>query len=325
MNNEMDTEILTAIQDNNVNYFQVHGYKIVNRVIEYPSTIPINNKSLKCPFSEISKPTTLILAILYEAHEILRVLLENSNPDLQLTVNGWYPIHFAASTGDPTCLYLLLQTQYYQENIDIPIKEPFLAKELHSTTALHVAATNRCHAQALMLLQELPEIAFTSQEDDHDEDYQSADVMTLSSYGNTAMHIAAYNNDADMFEILMNLASDLDVKNGKGKIPLEIAKQKKSNDVIKLIEKNEPRSLEELSHIYLVIDSAKKDVTAKDLLNVNEMSEKIEYLTKTIDALRSRIATLESKSGNSEGNTNICDQCGMIKDSNGLCPNCDTH
>ncbi|EAY19046.1 hypothetical protein TVAG_247250 [Trichomonas vaginalis G3] len=242
-----------------------------------------------------------------------------------MTVQGWYPIHYAASTGNYKCLQLLLQTQFYQENISIPIAEQHISENLRSTTALHVAVTNRCYAQAIMLISELPEIKYFSGGKNKDfgqsgnESFQSCDVCQLSSYGNSALHIAAFLGDADMFEILMNSAPDLSILNKDKKTPLDIAKQRKKANIISLIQNNSPRSLEELRPKYFTLEDQS---TLKNTKNIIELSEDIERLTSVIETMKSRIAELETKNS-TNSQTKYCDKCGNILLGVSKCPVCD--
>lgn len=283
------------------------GKKDVNRPFCISQDVPIKSKSKQSPFQSIKSPTPLIYTILCEQDEILKYLLEVKLPNLSTRVKGWAPIHYAACTYDHKCLELLLKYEYIQQNIDMPVIEPngiIIAKD-HATTALHIAATNRRHANALLLTLELPKFEYDckgkkvernttnssikndkEEEEDNENDtsieYQPANALQKSAYGNTPLHIAAKQRDWDMCQILLHASDDSTVKNDDNKTPADIARDNQFDDIAKKIELAQIEPIEKLKSRYLSEEKPNKkkkisknaDIIVKSSKNTNNFYEK---------------------------------------------------
>lgn len=279
---DFEQRVIKAIQAGDLKEL-IHcciGKNDVNRHICITEEVPIKSKSKQCPFQSIRSPTPLIYTILCEQDELLKYLLEVKIPNLSVRVNGWAPIHYAACTYSHKCLELLLKYEYIQQNIDMPIEEPVgihIAKD-HATTALHIAATNRRHANALLLTLELPKFEYDcngkkidpnnatnssinhNENDDDDDDndntdlnveYQSANALQKSAYGNTPLHIAARQRDWDMCQILLHASDDSTVKNDANKTPADVARENKYDDIAQKLELAQIEPIEKLKDRYL--------------------------------------------------------------------------
>lgn len=274
------------------------GKNDVNRPICITKETPIISKSKQCPFKNIRSPTPLIYTILCEQDELLKYLLEKKNPNLSVRVNGWAPIHYAACTYGHKCLELLLKYEYIQQNIDMPVNEPqgIQVKKDHATTALHIAATNRRHANALLLTLELPKFEYdcngnkinnnntknSIKDDDNDDDdnasdmnieYQPANALQKSAYGNTPLHIAALQRDWDMCQILLHASDDSTVKNDANKTPADIAREHKYDDIAQKLELSQIEPIDRLKDRYLSEEKPNKKRKKKSNSNTNSNTQ----------------------------------------------------
>lgn len=304
------------------------GSSDVSRPLRLVGEVKIVNNSKKCPFSVIQDPTPLILSILCEQIEILEYFLIHKRPDLSVRVNGWAPIHYAACIGDFKCLQQLLKYEFIQENIDMPIVEPFAVPEGRYTTALHVAVTNKRHAQAILLTQDLPPIQYTSGGDVidsnspvlDDSDHQPANASQLSAHGNSPLHIAARQNDWDMCQILLHVIADSNLMNDSGKTAANVALDRNLEELSTKIEKGELEPIEVLTSKYL---SPKKDDSKNPVTNqtndnnqqtIVELQQQIKQLTQIVQSLMIRVGNMESNKGSNKTKTiNPCEECGSLE------------
>ena len=245
---EHEQKVIKAIQEGSLKDLKrcCIGRADVNRSFCITKDIPVVSKSKKCPFPSIRAPTPLIYTILCEQDELLKYLLEVKRPDLSIKVNGWAPIHYAACTGSHKCLELLLKCEYIQRNIDMPVDEPSGAQRVPNsgTTALHIAATNRRHAAALLLTQDLPFPEYDDNGDKMDdrdsfiEAYMPANPVQMSAYGSMPLHIAVRQRDWDMCQIILHASHDPTVRNSQGKTAKDIAREFKCDDIAKDLDAN---------------------------------------------------------------------------------------
>jgi ankyrin repeat protein len=59
---------------------------------------------------------------------------------------------------------------------------------------------------------------------------EGADVNAQKSDGNTLLHFAARNNNRDLTKLLLYLNARTDIKNNKGKTPLDLASERRSSE-----------------------------------------------------------------------------------------------
>lgn len=287
------------------------GKTDVNRPIYLSKEIPVVSKSKCCPFPSIRAPTPIVYTILCEQEELLQYLIDTKAPDLSVTVNGWAPIHYAAATGSYKCMEVLLKHEFIQQNVDMPVIERNKpTSEEKRSTALHIAATNHCHAQAILLTQESfppSEIDLAGKSVDPErpeaEIHQGANVTQMSAYGNMPLHIAACQNDWDMCQILLHANDDSTIRNEKLMTAADIAKQRKFDTLVDQLEKHELTPLHVLKERYFPKPEAtsvtkeqedEKSYSEDDDSEVEKLRKMVEALTQTVRQLTQRVAALEA-------------------------------
>lgn len=231
---------LLELKQNLLGQFDVNRFLLPGQIIH---PVPSITNIKVC--NSISSPTMLILAVLCERPEIVKVLL-SYNPDLSIKVNGYNALHYSSLTKDTSCLKIFLTCSYYQKNISEPISEPYLFKE--TTNSLHIAVSNQNIASAILLLNDLPQAVYyfcnhntnndndndnenknDFDEDSDDDDFEDSktksgiDVNSVTSNGSTSLHIAAYLRDFNMCRLLLNFSADTTMKDSKGRTATEIA------------------------------------------------------------------------------------------------------
>ena len=286
--------LFKSIEIGDINYFENNKFNpsIFNQFFYQSDFYIIKTPSKKCCFTSIKNVTPIVACILSEQDKLLEYLIDNFQPDLSIKCNGWAPLHFSCCTGSYKCLKILLKYPYIQENIDAYIDFPFTKEEGFGTTALHIAVTNKCHAQALLLTNELPTLADGSS-------YQSANPIQQSFSGNTPLHIAAFNNDWDMCQIILNANDDCTILNSDGFTPLRIAKSKGFDDLQNKLLSESTDSNEDLLRKYLNKEDYEtretaQDTTENEKLNVDIIEEEIDTLTTQIQMLNARLSALSN-------------------------------
>lgn len=340
---DFEQKVIKAIQDGDLKELKhcCISKNDVNRPIFITQDVPIVSKSKQTQFQSIRAPTPLIYAILCEQDEILKYLLDVKHPNLSIRVNGWAPIHYAAYTYDHKCLELLLKYEYIQENIDVPVDEPPGIKTSpgYATTALHIAATNRRHANAILLTMDFdsPEfgpngekIVSQGSTDDGDTSvyHHPANPCQKSAFGNLPIHIAAKQRDWDMCQILLNACDDTTVRNDAGKTPADIARSEKCEDLAKKIESNSFNTIDVLKKKYLREESPvpkkKHSKKSKDLSDeseeydeysesvsqsakneIQELKKTVLNLSHIIQQLTARVSLLEAQRNDWSGNSTV--------------------
>jgi ankyrin repeat protein len=315
--------------------------------------IRIHSKSGPGPFPSIRAPTPLIYAILCEQDEILFYLLTTKHPDLSIRVKGWTPLHFSASTVSHKCLELLLKFECIQNNIDERVEEPMThIPQGQGTTALHIAVTNRRHASVLLLTQdlELPEFDLQGQKIDsraEREVFPPANALQLSAHGNMAIHIAAYQRDWDMCQILLHAADDSTVRNNDGKTPADIAREKMFLELAEKLEQNQVDPIDVLRLRYFPpLPRMKKSKNVAKVVSFGESEEEedepeyattaevaelrrsVHTLSKMVQQLTVKVAALEDRKFDAQAGTKAvisrivqrCRGCGLVGTRH--CPTC---
>jgi ankyrin repeat protein len=287
------------------------GFNDLNRPICVNKDVSVICPSNSPAFPTIRSPTPLIYAILCERPELLEYMLTVKKPNLSLRVNGWTCLHYATITASHKCLELLLKFEYIQENIDIPVDDPGLPKiPGRGTTAMHIAATNRRHAAALLLLQ-----GFSPPEYDRegakianpgpaDRINGRANGLAVSASGNMPLHIAARQNDWDMCQIILCATDDATIRNDAGKTPADIAREYHFDRLAVQLDVAEVESLEDLRFRFLVRPGAPKShepdpETAEEAAfagsaEVVALRKTVAHLTVLVQQLTLRVAALEA-------------------------------
>lgn len=322
-----ESDIVKAISTNNLDTIKkvITTSTDANKPLFTSADILIKTPAGHSPFYKIRGANSVILSILYEKPEILKHLLTNFEIDYSFTVNGWNALHFAACTKDYKCLKVLLECSYFQEHIDEKIIQNIDDNQFGFTTALHVAATNRRHAQAIILTQDLPEITIINENlqspfSAYDSSVnQPANPSILSMSGNTALHIAAYQKDWDMCQILLNASADPHALNKNGKTPIDIARDRKYTDLANKLERDEYHQINTFVKKYLGEEMKKEEKEKEDKEEIMELKATIKNLTGLIEQLTEKVTAYEEKA--EEKKTEVCQQCGYPM-TNGKCPNC---
>ena len=334
----LEQPIINAIQNGDIEALKNIGIvgSDITKPFAFSNEIKIISKSQKCPFKTIKSPSCLVLAILCEQKEILQFFLTNYSPLLNVEINGWKPIHFAAVTGDYQCLKALVEYEYIQANIDAPLFESSLSSSTNRTTALHIAVSNRRHAQAIILLSDFKTITYgldmKKYETPKKSEYSPANVQQISENGNTPLHNATKINDLDMIKILLFHKADPSIKNKNGKTPLDIAKENNYLEAAKLLEEGKGEDLTS-KYITASVVEDKKDVEKKEEKTEKEEKKKETYVTKgeinslnqtaqnllsLVQQISSRVQQLEEV--DKEFEFTACVTCGRITEQK--CPSC---
>lgn len=235
MSNYLDDEIINAILGRDLDRFKKINLTRfgINRFLKPLDQIKLqtttnnlqqNNfsnaysSSLESYFHRkpIKGPTALMLCIISESCLICKYILENLNPDLSITLNGWTAFHFACSTKNTYCLQLLLDHEYIRQNIDFPIISPTFGNKFtkrQTTTGLHIAVSNHLYQTVILLLFD-EKRRNSSQTSEFN--YEISNVNLKATSGNTSLHIALFNHDYEMIEILIYAGCDSTIKNDEG-------------------------------------------------------------------------------------------------------------
>lgn len=289
MNLHIDNEIINSIlQDDLARFKRIHPCRFdTNRFLKpyeflNPKDRIINSKQNKNADADknqkiISKiqdrpikgPTALIFSILCERPSFCKYIIEKTNADLSISLNGWTAFHFSCCTYDTRCLLILLHNEYIQQNIDAPIIAPTFPNndvKKQSTTALHLAVSNRLYKTVLILtIKPLPIIKSQHKSgandiannngnsnnndnnnnaqnndnndppnDDFDEEsiieYESCNVNIRATSGSTPLHIAIFNKDYEMCQILIHAGCDPSIKNDSDVTCIEYARRLELDD-----------------------------------------------------------------------------------------------
>lgn len=326
---EFEEKIIETIQVGNLEEFKKLGTGScdINKELSIAKQVKVVCKSGKCPFRVISEPVQSTLAVLCEQSEILDFILNNYKPNLNITKNGWNLLHFAACTGDYKCMQVLLEHEYFQENIDAPIIQN-LENSPNSTTALHIAVSNHKYAQALLLLSPLPGIKFGNKNEKFEipqkSKYQSANASQASSNSNTPLHIAARFNDIEMIKILLHFGAETEAKNKEGKTPIDLAKELNFTEAAELMMNDAGEDLYD-KYIEKPADEGKKDEKEEKEEKKEEAKKENEYATKRevaaldeqleslkslLEQMKQRVQNLEESK--KEPDFSICVQCGSL-------------
>ena len=285
-------KIFAAIENEDFKFFET-GFDSDNLTKNYFHNFwyEINPPSGKCCYKRIRDINPIVCCILLEKHKLLDFLLNTYHPKLSFYCNEWAAIHYACCTGSYKCLQVLLNQPYIQENIDIPVLDRFDPQPECRTTALHIAVTNKCYAQAILLTMPLPKLK-------DGREYQPANATQKSSFGNTPLHIAVYNNDWKMCQILMNSCDDLTINNNEKCTPIKIAKRNRNTELADLLCKNEIAPIEDFLDEYIPDykpqNESEEDKETEEI-KTKSQQEQIEEMSEQVDSLISQIQSLTSR------------------------------
>ena len=331
-----EENVIKAIQDGNLEALKKCwiSKSDINQPLSCSRDYKVINNSNFYPFPRIKNPTLVVFAILCEQPDILLYLCTSKSPNLSQKVNGWAPIHYAACTKDYHCLKVLLKFQYIQEDIDLPVSEPFNAIPGRYTTALHISVTNRRHAQTILLTQNLTKIEYDGdnnkiESEELYEFYPPAKIHQMSAFGNLPLHIAVRQNDLKLCQILLAANNDLSIVNDKNQTPLDIARQFKRKELLNQIQLNLTPSISLLEKEFLSDESSdEEELDSENTENdqkYDEMKGTIAELNHTIEELKAKLAYYEKTPENTTKVISDSSQIKCIKCSattNTVCPIC---
>jgi uncharacterized protein len=142
--------------------------------------------------------------------QTLRVLARWKDTLSSYSPDGWTPLHLAAAFGGPESTEFLLN-----EGADpnARSKNPLDNNPLHAC----VAISHNTHCAKLLI-------------------DKGVDVNAIQHGGFTALHSAAFSGDLPMTRLLLDSGATLDPKTDDGQTALELAREKKRDDVVKELE-----------------------------------------------------------------------------------------
>jgi hypothetical protein len=232
---QAELDILEAIRSGDL--AKIKSIKINPRGID--SRLGINADTIVYPscskeihIEKLNGPTCLIYSILCERPEFVDFFLTNFSPDMSSTINGWTPFHFACVTRDISCLRLLLQHQYVQENVNVGID----STDVKHTTAIHLAVQHGLHSTVLALTQPFPPIRYPRPGPARENRIQ---LSILNAVGQSPLHLAVNRNDWDMIQILVGSRADLSLTNTDGQSAFDLAKAQSKTNLVQLFENAE--------------------------------------------------------------------------------------
>ena len=163
-------------------------------------------------------PDVLTATILGEAGRLTELLKADSAGVKARTKDGFTPLHLAARDGHVKVAELLLAAGADANELDVRswdrVKEPGCMY-----TPLHLAAMEGKAEVAKLLLK------------------KGAKVNAVDRFGkSTPLHDAAAGGFTEVVKALLDAKADRGMEDSDGRTPLEIAKQGKHTEVVKLLE-----------------------------------------------------------------------------------------
>jgi hypothetical protein len=128
-----------------------------------------------------------------------------------ISINGWFPIHFAAAVNDHQVLFNILRVEGTDDEINRPCQD--------GSTPLHIAVGNGQLRAVLILLQE------------------GAPSNAKNLAGNTPLHICARLRSVPITEALLAAGAKLGIQNESKETPLSIAQSSQHKEVWGYFEK----------------------------------------------------------------------------------------
>ncbi|EAY18254.1 hypothetical protein TVAG_253660 [Trichomonas vaginalis G3] len=213
---------------------KVSKNEINTKLLPTENIIPVPKYSTKDTYFCPKEPTPLMLAVLCERDDIVKYILDNLEPKLEIKSNGFNAFHLSVLTKDHKCFDLLFSCQYYQEHVDEPIEIPAQTKKEFETIIIHPAVSCSNYYAVLALLSRPPEIKYPDKSRTSDEPfvYKSVDVNAVSQTGSTPLKISVHCRNTDMVCILKFFgASNTEPKesNAQDYLDMLVNKLKESN------------------------------------------------------------------------------------------------
>ena len=142
--------------------------------------------------------------------QTLRVLSRWKDTLASYSPDGWTPLHLAAAFGGPEATEFLLNEGTDPNGRS---KNPLNNNPLHAC----VAISRNTHVAKLLI-------------------DKGADVNAVQHGGFTPLHAAAFSGDLPMTRLLLDSGAKLDPKTDDGQTALDLAREKKRDEVVKELE-----------------------------------------------------------------------------------------
>ena len=202
-------QICDAIRHDKYKQLKKLGLNKENVNSHISATLKISPKSKKPFISSIQNATPLIYAILSERANTLIYLITKLHASLDESLNGWFPIHFAAAVSTSDVLVSILQIEGTEQEPNRKCSD--------GSTPLHIACGNDNIKNVLILLGE------------------GSDPNIANENGNTPLHICAKKGNTKIAKCLLAGGANTEIKNKKGYSPLKVATNNKQKHMIKLL------------------------------------------------------------------------------------------
>jgi hypothetical protein len=240
---QAELDILEAIRSGDlekIKLMDINPRGIDTRLGVSADTIVYPSQSGEVHIEKIAGPTVLVYSILCERANFVQYFLSKFDPDMSFAPDGWTPFHFACTTRDPSCLKVLLQHEYVQENINVGIDS---SSDTH-TTGLHLAVVHRLHESVFILTRPFPPVQYPSLGQKRPNRIATS---APNAAGDTPMHCAVRAADWDMVQVLINAGADTSAVNRAGRSPFDLAR----GQLIRLFEEGEIESRAALERRYM--------------------------------------------------------------------------
>ena len=208
-------------------------------------------------FDLLIYPTPLIYSICCQQKEIVNYLL-NIGADYNKTVNGWNPIHYSVFLGNIEITKLLLNKESSLINIETNDK----------SIPLNLSVSSNNFEMTYFLIK------------------SGANIHYINSMGNSLLHLASICNDLWIPKLILSYGINIDIKNKKNQSPIDIAKIRKNNSFLKII--NNIPKIEEIDEYY-------NNIQIKNNNNFIDPLSSFDNLNQKIIDINQRIFNVEMK------------------------------
>lgn len=278
---EAELSIITAIRNGDIEKLRSFEFRpegIDTRLLRKVDVVVFPSKSKEVHIEKINGPTVVVYSILCEQPEILTFFLTKFSPDLSDASTGWTPLHFACTTRDVSCLKILLQHSFIQENINMAV-----GSKVGVTTALHLAVRYQLHETVLLLTSAFPTITYPSKSFWKLEN--KIDVSLVSGWGETPLHTAVRQRDWDMIQILINAGANMSAVDKDGLSAYDVAKSLGFKRLVDLFEECEIETRGVLEKRYL--DAMENERAKSEFFR--RVHEKVEFVHENIKKIDAKL------------------------------------
>jgi len=156
--------------------------------------------------------TALQLAVAFGSEEVARELLRCGANPFYVDTFGHSAIHFAAASGQPKLLQILVREKQQAEPIDVFQADKF------GKTPLHYAVGHSNQAECALVLLEL-----------------GHDIHLTDKQGLTPLHCASISGTISTIKVLLAHGADINVCSGLGRSPLHVAAEFGNTAAVKVL------------------------------------------------------------------------------------------